>query len=90
MQEQIAGTHPNDPSSYLKVNSISLTNGVVTLQFVAVSNRTYSVQARDTLTTGAWQTFASVLASPITTTSTVTNAVPGASRFYRLVTPSTP
>ena len=89
-QEFLAGTHPNDTASSLKVNSITFDEGVIVLKFVAISNRTYTVQTRDTLSTGGWQPLATIPASPATFTATVTHTNSDASRFYRLVTPATP
>jgi hypothetical protein len=89
-QEYIAGTHPNDSASSLKVTSMSYDNGVVVLKFAAISNRTYAVQTRATLSTGSWQPLATVPASPTTYTVTVTHTNSGVSRFYRLTIPASP
>ncbi|HEU0011057.1 MAG TPA: thrombospondin type 3 repeat-containing protein, partial [Verrucomicrobiae bacterium] len=90
LQEYLAGTHPNDPASLLKVSSISLDNGVVVLEFLAISNRSYAVQTRPTLSAGSWQPLATVPASSTTFTATVIHTNSEASRFYRLVTPASP
>ena len=87
LQEFLAGTNPNDAGSYLKVDNISLAGSLVTLQFFAVSNRTYTVLARDVLDAGSWQPIATVPALPVSATVTITNSVPGATRFFRLSTP---
>ena len=86
-QEYLAGTNPNDAESYLKVDNISFAGNLVTLQFFAISNRTYTVLARDVLDAGSWLPIATVSALPTSATVTVTNTVPGATRFYRLGTP---
>ena len=90
LQEFLAGTRPNDPSSSLKVSSIIFDQDVVVLKFIAVSNRTYTVQTCATLTPGSWQPLATVPASPTTGTATVSHTNSEASRFYRLVTPASP
>jgi hypothetical protein len=90
LQEYLAGTHPNDPASSLKVSSITFVNGVVALEFLAISNRTYAVQTRPTLSAGDWQPLATVPASPTAFAATVTHTNSDASRFYRLVTPASP
>jgi len=89
-QEFLAGTHPNDPTSSLKVSSTTLDNGVVMLEFLAISNRTYAVQTRPTLSAGSWQPLATVPASRTTFTAIVTHTNSDVSRFYRLVTPASP
>ena len=42
-EEYLAGTHPNDATSALRFTQISSQNGNVVLQFLASSNRTYSL-----------------------------------------------
>jgi hypothetical protein len=49
--EFLAGTDPTNPSSYLKIDSITA-DGMATLVFGAISNRTYSVQYSDALGRG--------------------------------------
>jgi len=86
--EYIAGTDPRDPLSYLKVEQI--TGGPATLQFIAVSNRSYSVQFKSALSDPVWQKLVDIAAQTSTRTETVVDpdATPG--RFYRLVTPVQP
>src|SRR5581483_4604567 len=92
LQEYLAGTNPNDPQSFLRITAIAAdppAASMVHLQFLAVSNRTYSVLFNDTLVPGLWDKLTDVPAvstnrlleitdqpSPLTT-----------QRFYRLVTP---
>jgi hypothetical protein len=90
VEEYMAGTNPNDPTSYLRINSIAV-GGNTSLQFLAVSNKNYTVQFSDEL--GQWSTLAHVLQitnpPPVRSISiTDSNAAP--QRYYRLVTPYQP
>ena len=91
VEEYIAGTDPQDPQSYLKVDAIAIEPGLVTLQFVAVSNKTYSVQWKQSVEAGLWQSFINVSGGDRSMTVTVTDPQPPVSgRIYRLVTPRLP
>jgi len=91
LQEYIAGTDPTDPTSYLKIDSLRGAPSATTLQFNAVSNKTYSLQFKDSLTAGVWTKFKDVPASTNTHEVTVLDPnSPANSRFYRLVTPRLP
>jgi hypothetical protein len=85
--EFIAGTDPHDSSSFLSL-SATATNSSVVLQFLAVSNRVYSVQSKDG--TNAWTTFTNVAAGTTNNSVSLTNAAPDAFRLYRLMIPHYP
>jgi hypothetical protein len=90
----MAGTDPRDPQSVLKLSAIGgpSSNGLV-LRFLAVSNRTYTVQSRATVDTGVWVRVADVAAAPTNRLVEITNNVQSpenAQRFYRLITPQAP
>ncbi len=87
--EAIAGTDPNDPSSYLKIDTLGVTN-VATLTFSAVSNRTYAVLYREQPDRGPWVKLADVAARSTNYTAVMVDPQPGATRYYRLVTPAQP
>ncbi len=89
LQEYIAGTDPTDPTSYLKVDKISL-SGLATLQFVAVSNRTYTIQYKDDLANSAWQKLADVLGQPTNRTYVAIDPTTTTNRYYRLAIPIQP
>lgn len=95
LQEYRSGTDPTDSLSHLRVESIWLTNGgsAARLTFVAASNKTYTVQSRAAVDTGAWSRVADVLAYPTNRVVEImdTNG-PSLSpqRTYRLATPRLP
>jgi hypothetical protein len=92
-EEYLAGTDPDDPQSFLRIESISCDNiPAWRLEFLAVSNHTYSVQAGNTFSSGAvWRSVADVLAMPTNRTVQITRPlVDGSPMFLRLVTPRTP
>jgi hypothetical protein len=91
LQEYIAGTNPRDASSYLKVDRISMSSGA-TLSFAAVSNRSYTVQFRDSAGAGAWLRLTNLVSAPTNRTVTVIDGAggPAPSRYYRLATPALP
>ena len=91
IQEFIAGTDLQDPTSYLKVDQFGGVAGARTLQWLASSNKTYSVLYADTLNNAAWLKVADVAARTTnwTAIATDTNAT-SAGRFYKLATPKLP
>jgi hypothetical protein len=86
--EYIAGTDPQEPASFLRIEHPAFTDGLFTLDFQAVSNRTYTLQSKAGLTTGPWQRILSFPATSNNRVVSVTNTLSGAQRFYRLVTPA--
>ena len=92
LQEYLAGTDPHNAQSCLKIDSITPGLGIMTLRYTAISNRTYTLQYRTDLSTGAWQKLSD--AGPFTITSTVqandTFSPTNSARFYRLTTPKLP
>jgi CotH kinase protein/Lamin Tail Domain/Immunoglobulin domain/Bacterial TSP3 repeat len=91
-EEYEAGTDPIDPQSFLRIESLAAdfeSTGTVTIEFQAVTNRTYSLQYRDSLLPGLWTKLTDVAAAPtnrlVQATDEPSLVVP--KRFYRLVTP---
>ncbi len=93
-QEFVAGTDPNDPASFLKVGTSTegVSQGKAMLQFMAVSNKTYSVFYTDNIGSGLWQKLSHVPATTTNRMVTVEDKDAGfqTKRFYRLVTPAAP
>jgi hypothetical protein len=90
-EEYVAGTDPRDATSYLRIDSRILP-GQATVQFLAISNRTYTVERSDELGPGGgvWARFADVQAR---LTNRVENLLDDAwtqRRYYRVVTPRRP
>jgi hypothetical protein len=90
-QEYGAGTDPTDPLSLLKLVR-SATNAAL-LEFVAQTNRSYTLQSRTNLTApAAWIGTTNI--SPGTSVRTVQVEVPypppDPTRFYRIITPAVP
>ena len=86
IQEYWAGTSPTDAASVLRLSAITSPDGNLVLSFDAVSNRTYSVENRLSLETGAWTNIANISSAPSNRTINITNALPPEDyRFYRLI-----
>jgi hypothetical protein len=88
-EEYIAGTNPQDPTSYLNVLDVAADNSA-TITFQAVSNRTYSIEYADDLSSATWSKLVDVVATATNRTATVVDPDPGPIRFYRLSTPRRP
>ena len=90
-QEFLAGTNPQDALSFLRITA-GREGTNVTLSFVAVAGRDYSILQRDTPDLGVWSLLLNV---PSAATNRLAQAVvpqpsPAPQRFYRLVTPALP
>ena len=90
LEEYIAGTLPRDASSALRVTIVPGGGGAKVIQFNAGANKTYTVQYCDNLPSGSWQKLTDVPAQAAAFAAAITDPAPGASRFYRIVTPATP
>ena len=90
LDEYLAGTDPHDAASKLALQVVSVTSTAATLRFTAVANKSYSIQYRNSLSGGSWQTLVPVPAQAATHTVTYSDTLPPglAARFYRVVTPS--
>jgi hypothetical protein len=87
-QEYLAGTEPTNAASNLKVTTAPVAGGTA-LDFAAVSNRTYTLQAAPTLA-GAWTAQSNFVARSSNSTQRVVLPSAGARSFFRLVTPAQP
>jgi hypothetical protein len=95
LQEYRAGTNPRDNLSYLKIESIEselATSGSMHVSFIAVSNRTYTLQYRDSLLPGNWTRLLDVASATTNRMMQVVDSPPATinKRYYRLATPRLP
>jgi hypothetical protein len=85
-----SGTDPRDNASYLRVEEFTL-DGVAPasrLTFLAVSNRSYSVQYKDAPDPASvWTTLENVFSETASRTTVIIDPAHAPHRFYRLVTP---
>jgi hypothetical protein len=86
LEEYIAGTDPRDEQSYLKVDTISVA-GSATLNFIARSNKTYTIQYNSELAPSGWVNFTNALSRPTNRLETIVDPALSPGRVYRLVTP---
>lgn len=56
MQEFIAGTDPNNPSSLLRIDQLKKSGNDMRVSFPTVSGRTYRVERTEKLANGSWTT----------------------------------
>jgi len=87
-EEYEAGTDPNAATSVLKIDRIERADGV-SLEFLALSNRTYTVQYNNNLEPGDWTTLADVVARSTNRLERVLDPTTQPTRYYRLLTPRT-
>ncbi|HKX61782.1 MAG TPA: hypothetical protein VJS65_08055, partial [Verrucomicrobiae bacterium] len=86
--EYIAGTDATDPSSYLRIESAS--GQPAGISFLAVSNKTYTIQYKDQVDAPVWQRLANVPGRTNTQPVTIQDPTTNGHRLYRLATPSIP
>ena len=84
--EFIAGTDPANNLSYLKIEQNSVATSV---QFAAVSNRTYTVQYAESLP-GPWQKLVDLAARTNNVVHTFNDPNGSTNRYYRVVVPRQP
>jgi hypothetical protein len=87
LQEYLAGTDPQVFNSRLALFSLGSAGGNISFSFGAVSNKTYTVQYRNSLSTGAWLQLQAIPAAAFDRLLNITNAPGTATRFYQVVTP---
>lgn len=89
--EAIAGTDPNDATSYLRLLSVSPSGVEVTLTWSSVPGKNYRIESSNTLTgwSSAGRPVVPAAASPATTTSATLPAAAGP-QFYRIAVTTAP
>ena len=89
LAEYLADTDPLDPKSYLKIESLRSENNSTVLTFLARSNRTYTVEFKESLSAGQWQTLTNVMVQTNSRLETIQDPYPVSNgRLYRLATPA--
>jgi hypothetical protein len=88
-QEYIAGTDWNDPASYLRIDRLSVA-GSARIEFLSMSNRTYTVEYTDDLNGAPWNRLTDVTAYATNHVESVIDPAGGTNRFYRLLVPKRP
>jgi hypothetical protein len=90
-EEYMAGTDPHDPQDYLRLELVRTDDpNVWTVRFGAVSNRTYTLQARGGLSPGsAWRSTTEMVAGPTNRVVEIIQQLSDSNnqQFFRLVTP---
>jgi hypothetical protein len=84
--EYMAGTDPQNISSYLKVTQTTVP-GTVNISVAAVANRSYSVLYTDDLGSGQWEKLGDVVARNTDRVEQLTDREWTTRRFYKIVLP---
>jgi hypothetical protein len=84
---EINYTLPVSPATPPRLFDVALVDSQIRFSFNAESNRTYTVDFRDTLGTTNWSELTSFPAEPADTTIHITNDVAGDERYFRAWTP---
>jgi hypothetical protein len=90
-QEFLAGTNPTDKNDLFRIEFINSDAAAAQLQFLARSNRTYSVQFKESLNAPAWLNLTNIAFRATNRIETILDLSPRIhGRFYRLVAPAVP
>jgi hypothetical protein len=92
-QEYLAGTDPHDAQDHLRLELLRDTNpDLLSVRFLALSNRTYTLQACSAFSAGnAWHSAADALAAPTNRIIEILQpGDPASHQFFRLLTPRSP
>jgi hypothetical protein len=86
-QEYMAGTDPTNALSNLKITPAGWSNGVLRLQFQAVSNKTYSVRYSSSLVDTNWPVLGRMQARRTNHLEVIVDPLANTNRFYKVMTP---
>ncbi|MBL9171212.1 MAG: lamin tail domain-containing protein [Verrucomicrobiales bacterium] len=86
--EYQAGTDPRSAASRLSWSDITWDGQTLRLQFLAASNRSYSIFFTDALGAKPWFRLIDLSATSSTELRSIEDQHPGAARFYKLITPA--
>jgi hypothetical protein len=89
IDEYNAGTDPTNSLSYLRINH-NIVPGAASVNFLAASNRTYSVQYKEALSGTSWLRLGDAMGQTNNRVETIIDPTWTSNRFYRLVTPGQP
>lgn len=87
-QEYQAGTNPTNAASNLRINDFALSNGIVQMQFQAVSNKTYAIQHSPAISDANWPSLLKFVGRRTNHLEVISDLSVPTNRFYRIVTPS--
>jgi hypothetical protein len=87
LAEYLAGTDPQDPNSKLWLQITPPSPSSVAVQFTAISNLTYSVQYRTSLSTGSWLLLQNISLASTNRFIRLTNSSANPAGFYRVISP---
>ncbi|MCX8155774.1 MAG: lamin tail domain-containing protein [Verrucomicrobiae bacterium] len=92
LQEYLAGTNPRDASSVFRFDwaARDQTSGGLWLQFIAVAQRSYTIQFRSALGQGTWQKYMDIAPAPTNRALRLLLPNGGGQQYYRLTTPMQP
>jgi len=92
LQEYLAGTIPSNPDSRLKLDSVEVAGGAITLHFTAVAQKTYTILYKPAVNSAFWFTLTNVPGQAVSGPVAITDPAGAttAARMYRLVTPRLP
>jgi hypothetical protein len=90
LQEFLCGTDPRDANSFLKIEQIAADGSTVRLEFMAISNRNYSVQYQEQVGSG-WLVLTNAFGRATNRLERIMDPIGGRNeRYYRLITPRLP
>ncbi len=87
--EYLAGTDPRNSASLFS-SEVTRTGTGYAIRFTAIANKSYTVQFRDSLSSGVWQKVADIPAQGTQHPVEVNDTSSAAQRFYRVITPQQP